>query len=131
MHDTKLPSNKTFGYFFSSIFILSGIYLTFITETIYGYLLFCLAIILLIISKFKPILLNRLNYIWQQIGIKMGKIISPLIIGFIFFILITPIAIYMKIIKRDYLRLKNKNIDSYWFDKQSKRNQQESFKNQY
>ena len=62
-------------------------------------------------------LLNPLNILWFKFGIFLGKIISPLVMGVIFFFVVTPIAILMKILKKDLLDLKFNNNDTYWIKK--------------
>ena len=88
--DIKLPSNKNFGIVF---FIL---------------------ILGLANSKF----LTPFNKLWFKFGIFLGKLISPLVMGLIFFVVVTPIAVLMRILKKDLLNLNfNGKIDTYWIDK--------------
>ena len=103
----KLPSNKTFGLFFSVIFFL-----------IYGWLFFryqnnqvwlvILGVFFLVLGLLNSKLLNYPNLFWMKLGYFLGLIISPLIMGIIFFLVITPINILMKIFQKDIIGLKKK-----------------------
>ena len=122
----KLPSDKKFGIFFSFIFIILYLYFLYI-KNINILLFFLISIILLIISIFRPSILNKLNYLWYKLGIILGKIVSPIILSIIFLFLITPIAIFMKIIGRDYLNINDKNSNSYWKNYKNKINMKNQF----
>ena len=65
------------------------------------------------------------------IGFAMGKIISPLVLGGIFFLLITPLALILKISGRDELKLQKMPVKSYWKDRGEKTLAPSSFKNQF
>ena len=73
-------------------------------------------------------LLTPLNKIWFKIGILLGNIISPIVMGIIFFLVVTPTSIIMKILRKDLLNLKKNNKNSYWIEK---RKQNSSMKKQF
>lgn len=110
----ELPSNKKFGYLFSAIFFVSSFYFFYFDNKIIGYLFLSLFLIFIITSIMKPILLLSLNKLWMQIGLFLGKIVSPIILGIIFYCLITPYSIVLKFMGRDELKLKIKKKNSYW-----------------
>ena len=110
----NLPSNKKFGNFFSVIFLLGAIYFFYQDDLITGSVLSSLSFIFILLSTFKDHLLLPLNKLWMQFGVLLGKIISPIILGILFFVMFTPIAIGMRIFQRDELRLKSSNYDSFW-----------------
>lgn len=122
-----LPSNKKFGYFFSIIFFSLYLYLLLLNNH-NSYLTLIISLVLLLVSFFRPKFLEKPNYMWFKFGIILGKIFSPLILGFIFFIIITPVAIFMKIIKRDALKLNKTKVVSYWENYEEK---EINMKNQY
>ena len=95
--DIKLPSNKKFALFFSLVFSIIGLYLFYKGLSRYGSLSLVVASLFLCIAFIKPALVSPLNKAWMFIGFAMGKIISPLILGGIFFLLITPLALILKI----------------------------------
>ena len=122
-----LPSNKKFGLFFSLIFLIIFFYLFYLTYK-YSYLALVISIILTLISILKPNILEKPNYMWFKLGIILGKIFSPIILGFIFFAIITPVALIMKIIRRDVLKINIKKQSTYW---EKYENEKTNMKNQY
>jgi hypothetical protein len=88
-------------------------------------------LIFLTLSYLKPDLLLPVNKAWMTLGYLLGYIVSPIVIGSIFFVIFTPISIFLKIIGRDELKLLNKNSDSYWRKRQLNKGSQTSFKNQF
>ena len=110
-----LPSNFKFGITFSIIFICLFVYFFIKEHNNLSFFFLLISIIFLCVSYIKNELLLPLNKGWMYIGYLIGKIISPIVLGLLFFIIITPIALVMRIIKRDELLLKNdKNKNSYW-----------------
>ena len=81
------------------------------------------------VALIMPNILESLNYFWFRIGMFLGAIISPVIIGGIFFILITPIAILTRIFGRDVLLIAHKNASTHWVERSSV--EESSFKNQF
>ena len=75
-------------------------------------------------------LLMPLNMLWMRLGLLMGIIISPIILGLMFFVIFTPIAIIMRVCGRDELRLKFKTRSSHWINRNAP-NHTDSFKNQF
>ena len=126
----KLPSNRTFGLFFSLIFVLIAIYFTYIDLLNYSIVFYILSFVFIIISFLKSEILLPLNKMWMKLGLLIGSIVSPIVLGGIFFILFTPVAILFKITKRDELRLNFKRRSTYWI-KREEPIESESFKNQF
>lgn len=116
----KLPSNKKFGYFFSLVFLIVSTYFYYNETLIISYVFIILMAIFFIITIINADLFLPLNKIWMRFGFLLGKIISPIILGFIFFGLITPYGVIMRIFGRDELNLKkikSKKSKSYWIDR--------------
>ena len=88
------------------------------------------SIIFILITAFKSEALLPINFLWMRFGLLLGTIINPLILGIIFFGLITPIAIFTRLIGRDELYLKLKKKDSYWISV-TRSLKEKSFKNQF
>jgi len=109
-----LPSNKKFGFFFGAVFLISGVYFFYRDEQIITALLIALSLIFITVSFFKDDLLFPLNKLWMRLGILLGTIVSPIVLAILFFFMFTPIAIGMRIFKRDELMLKPSNADSFW-----------------
>tara|TARA_B100000965_G_scaffold382699_1_gene381282 strand:+ start:1440 stop:1829 length:390 start_codon:yes stop_codon:yes gene_type:complete len=112
----KLPSNKNFGLVFFVVFLLIAFYPLLKHGEIKIWSLIT-SFIFLILGLLNSNILNPLNKIWFKIGIFLGRIVSPIVMGLIFFIVVTPIGIIMKIFKRDLLNLKFNNNKSYWIEK--------------
>ena len=125
-----LPSNRKFGYFFTFLFALAGAYFHYTENIIWAYVFFAGSSIFLVFTLFKTDALLPLNKLWMRFGHFLGIIVSPIVLGIIFFGLFTPIAILMRVGGRDELRLKFTQHVSYWIS----RNEQiksDSFKNQF
>jgi hypothetical protein len=112
----KKSSNKSFGIVFCIVFLLIGIWPLINNET-YRLWSLIISIIFLILGLSNSKLLTPLNNLWFKFGMFLGKIISPLVMGIIFFLFVTPIAILMRIFKKDLLNLKYNDSYSYWIKK--------------
>ena len=112
----KVGSNRSFGFVFSIVFLLIALWPLLNNSEIRVWSLIISAIFL-ILGFLNSMLLNPLNILWFKFGLFLGKIISPLVMGFIFFCVVTPIGILMKIFMKDLLKLKYNNENSYWVDK--------------
>ena len=115
-----LPSNKKFGFFFSLILLALYLYLLFFNNLNY-YLILAASLVLVFISIFSSNILTKANFLWFKFGVVLSKLFSPIILSVIFFIIITPVAIFMKIINRDLLKFKKKNEKSYWENYENKK----------
>lgn len=128
--EIEIPSNKKFGYFFTLVFMIIAGYF-FANKSLNVALLFgTISVIFFFITTLKAHLLLYLNILWIRLGLLLGMIISPFVLGVLFFVFFTPMAILMKLYGRDELRLKFKKNISYWIlrDNQIK---PDSFKNQF
>ena len=130
-HSLELPSNKKFGYFFSAIFLLGSIYFFYQEMLIQGLVLCSLSLIFIFLGAYKDHLLLPLNRLWMRFGVLLGKIISPIILAILFFVMFTPIAIGMRIFQRDELRLKSSNYDSFWRFRDQDTHNQNPFTQQF
>ena len=117
--EIKLPSNRKFGFFFSTIFLLASFYSYFIDSEIMFYLLGTICGILLIITIINADILLPLNKLWMKFGILLGMIFSPIVMGIIFFGIFTPIAIFMRFSGRDELRLRLKKQKTHWINRKT------------
>ena len=110
----KRGSDKSFGIVFSIIFFILGFYPSLFSE-IFKILFISIALILFLVSFLAPSVLKPLNKLWFGFGMLLGSIISPIIMGIIFFLVITPIGIVLQLFRKDVLRIKiEKSIGSYW-----------------
>ena len=112
----KLPTNRNFGIVFFVVFLLIAIY-PLINNGELRIWSFVIAIIFLILGLINSKVLTPLNKLWFKFGLLLGKIVSPLIMGIIFFFVVTPTAFIMRIIGKDLLNLKFNNKKTYWIEK--------------
>jgi hypothetical protein len=125
----KIPigSNKSFGIVFFIVFILIGFYPLIDNGELRLWSLI-ISIIFLVLGLTNSKLLSPLNILWFKFGLFLGKITSPLILGFIFFIVVTPTGILMRFFKKDLLNIKFNSNKSYWIEKKE---QKSKMKNQF
>jgi len=112
----QIPSNKSFGIVFAFVFLLIAFYpLINSGETrIWSVLI---SLIFLILGLLNSKILAPLNKLWFKFGIFLGKIISPIIMGIIFFLVVTPIGLLMRLFGKDLINLKFNDNKSYWIEK--------------
>ena len=130
---TPLPSNIRFGWFLTSVLLVVALFCYFgLAEgSSLGVGLFIAALISGFLTVLKPTVLSPFNRVWFFLGELLGKIISPLVLGAIFFLIITPTALICRALGRDELRLKRKAQPSYWTDRKSPTPRGDSFNNQF
>ena len=114
--DIKIGSNRNFGIVFFIVFFLISIYPITQSGNLRVWSLI-ISIIFLILGILNSNLLYPLNKIWFKFGLFLGKIISPLIMGVIFFLVVTPIGFFLRIFGKDVLNLKYNDNKSYWIEK--------------
>ena len=116
MDDIKISSNRSFGIVFFVVFSLIALYpLTYSGEIrIWSAII---SIIFLVLGLLNSKILAPFNKLWFKFGILLGKIISPMIMGIIFFFVVTPIGLIMRILGKDVLNLKYNKNQSYWIEK--------------
>ena len=90
------------------------------------------ALAFVLVGFVAPKILRPLNWLWFQLGQLLGKIVSPIVLGAIFFLLLTPVSLVTRLFGRDELRIKRKaSQTSYWLDRAPPGPAPESFKNQF
>jgi len=117
----KIGSNKSFGIVFFTVFLIIAIW-----PLLNGYEIrywsLIISIVFLILGILNSKILTPLNKIWFKIGILLGNFIAPIVMGIIFFLIVTPTSIIMKILGKDVLNLKKNNNNSYWVKKTGPKN---------
>jgi len=114
----KKKNNITFGILFFIFFLIIGLYPLKSDETIRVWFV-VLSLVFLIITIIRPNLFTFLNKLWIKFGILLGKIISPIVMGLVFFFVVTPIGILIRILKKDVMGLK-RGKSSYWINRENK-----------
>ena len=116
MDNLKIGSNRSFGIVFFIFFLIIALYPLIYSNEVRLWS-FIISIVFLILGLLNSKILNPLNRLWFKFGIFLGKIISPLIMGFVFFFVVTPIGVLMRLFNKDLLNLKFNNNSSYWIEK--------------
>ena len=113
----KMGSNRSFGLVFFVVFLILGLWPVKSGGDI-NILLILISLVFLFLAIIKSKFLTPLNKLWFKFGIKLGAIIAPIVMGVVFFLVVTPIGIIMKITGRDLINKKiNKNIKTYWLNR--------------
>jgi len=124
----KISSNRSFGLLFFVIFLIVALWPLKSGEDIRLWSL-VLSIIFFILGIFNSKLLTPLNKLWFKFGILLGSIVSPLIMGIVYFSVVTPIGVLMRILGKDLLKTsKVKSASSYWIKRDK---QQSTMKKQF
>ena len=116
MDKIKIGSNKSFGIVFFLVFLIIALYPLFAGND-FRIWSFVISVIFLFLGLVNSQLLTPLNKIWFKFGILLGKIVSPIIMGIIFFSVVTPIGFIMRFLGKDLINLKYNNNKSYWIEK--------------
>ena len=115
-NDIKIGSNKSFGIVFFIVFLIIALYPMLKGQDLRLWSLI-ISLIFLILGIINSKLLTPLNKIWTKFGLLLGTLISPIIMAIIFFIVVTPIGLFMRILNKDLLNLKFNKKKSYWIEK--------------
>ncbi len=128
----KLPSERSFGFLFTVVFAGLGAYYFYkgwAQSACVTWLAASLAVGLVTLCA--PRMLAPFNKAWFLLGQLLGKIVSPVVLGIIFFCLLTPIAVITRLFGRDVLRLKRQAVSSFWVERIPPGPASDSFKNQF
>ena len=112
----KISSNRSFGITFFIVFLIISLFPVLNEENPKVWSL-AISFIFLILGLLNSNLLSPLNKIWFKFGLFLGNFISPIVMGIVFFFVVTPIGIVMRIAGKDLLNLKKKNKKTYWIEK--------------
>jgi len=128
--EIELSSNRKFGFFFTFVFAVSATYFYYSSNVGWTYIFLAATLIFLVFTLIKSDALLPLNKLWMRFGLLLGMIVSPIVLGVIFFGLFTPIAILMRLSGRDELRLKFTPKESHWISR-GEPIRSETFKRQF
>ena len=127
MKKNILPSNKNFGIVFAIVFLIISFWPLLKGEDI-RYWSLIISFIFFILALVNSKILTPLNKAWMKFGFLLGKIVSPIVMGIVFFFVVTPTGIIMRILGKNLLNLKKNNQNTYWIKKDNKNN---NMKNQF
>ena len=123
----KIGSNRSFGVVFSIVFLILAL-LPLINGNSIRIWLVILSLIFFILGLLNSNILFPLNRIWFKFGIILGGIVSPIIMGLVFFLVVTPTSLILRLFKKDILSLKKNESMTYWIKKLDKKSK---MKNQF
>ena len=127
MDKIKISSNRSFGILFFVLFLIIALY-PLINDNDLRIWSLLISLVFLILGIINSRILTPLHILWIKFGLFLGKIISPLIIGLIFFLIVTPIGFIMRAIGKDLLNLKFNKNNTYWIEKKGPKSK---MKNQF
>ena len=118
MDKVKIGSNRSFGIVFFIFFLIVGTYPIFFQGELRIWSLI-VSIIFLLLGIINARFLTPLNLLWFKFGMLLGRIVAPIVMGLVFFLVVTPTGLIMRILNKNLLRLKKKNIKTYWIERSS------------
>ena len=123
----KLPTNRNFGIVFFIVFLIIALWPVLKQNEIRIWSLI-ISFIFFVLGLINSKLLTPLNKLWFKFGILLGNIIAPIVMGIVFFLVVTPTGLIMRLFRKDILKLKKNSNNSYWINKD---NTNSSMKNQF
>lgn len=125
-------SDRSFGVMFGFIFIIIAVIMRLRDNPQNIQLLFlALSFLTFLFSFTRPSLLSTPNKLWMKFSLLLARFVSPIVLGLLFYVLISPLALVLRLFGRDELRLKTKKVASNWQSRQINGYSLNSFKNQY
>ena len=115
-NNIKISSNKSFGIVFFIVFLLISIYPLSEGNDV-RVLSLIISLIFLILGLLNSYILTPFNKLWFKFGIFLGHVVSPIVMGIVFFLVITPTSLLLKLLGKDVLNLKKNKSKSYWINK--------------
>ena len=123
----KNGSNRSFGIVFFVVFLSIGLW-PILTDNQLRIWSIVISLIFLILGVFNSKILTPLNKVWFRFGIFLGNFVAPIIMGIVFFLVVTPTGLIMKLFRKDLINLRKNNSDTYWIEKKDIKS---SMKNQF
>ena len=121
----KLPTNRNFGIVFFIVFLIVSLW-PLLSQNEIRYWALISSIIFLILGLLNSNILLPLNKLWIRFGIFLGNIISPIMMGIIYFFVVTPTGFILRSLKKDVLRIKKNNNETYWVKKEDPKSNMEN-----
>lgn len=120
MHgNNKIGSNRSFGYVFFIVFLIVGS-LPLLNGNEARIWAILISLVFLVLGFLNSKVLNPFNKLWFKFGIILGNFIAPIIMGIIYFLVVTPTGILVRLFKNDLLKLKKNSNKTYWIKKNNK-----------
>ncbi|CAO1654780.1 AI-2E family transporter [Parasphingorhabdus sp. NYA22] len=132
--DLILPSDRKFGTIFSGLFALVAIIAFYRAQSLTpaAYIFASLALLMIGLAWLYPKALRPFNVAWMTLGLWLGKIVSPIVLGLIFLLVFTPLALVLRLFGRDELSLRDSpSSTTYWKPRSPEDLDMHGFKNQF
>ncbi len=138
--DVKMGSERSFGLVFATVFTLIGLWPTISIRPLPRFELdaarlwaLVIALVFLAAALLFPVVLRSLNWAWFKLGLAIGRVMNPIVMGILFFVVVTPIGLLMRACGKDFLRLRfDREAPSYWIGRETPTDPEaHSMKNQY
>ena len=123
----KIGSNRSFGIVFFVVFLIIALY-PLLNDGSVRIWSIILSLVFFILGLINSDILAPLNRIWFKFGMILGGIVSPIVMGLVFFLVVTPTALILRLFKKDTLNLKKNDSMTYWIKKLDKKSK---MKNQF
>jgi len=131
IHQIKASSNRGFGWVFAAVFLILGMWPLISGHTPRAWALIVSAVFALI-TLFAPALLALPNRLWLRLGLLLNRIVSPVVLGFMFYVVVTPTGVLMRLLGKDVLRLRREQREaSYWVKREPPGPRPDSLGNQF
>ena len=115
--EVKVSSDRSFGIVFTLVFLAMGVWVVSGGQS-KGWLFFVSAALFLVVAIARPSILGPLNRAWAKLGLLLGQVFNPILLGVVFFLVVTPMAVIRRLLGKDSLHLKSKpDLKSYWIDR--------------
>jgi len=115
--EVKVSSDRSFGIVFTLVFLAVGVWVVSGGQS-KGWLFFVSAALFLVVAIARPSILGPLNRAWAKLGLLLGQVFNPILLGVVFFLVVTPMTVIRRLLGKDSLHLKSKsNLESYWIDR--------------
>ena len=122
----KVSSNKSFGIVFFIFFIAVAFY-PLVNNEEYRLWALIISLVFLILGLINSSVLTPLNLLWYKFGMLLGRVVSPIIMALVFFVVVTPTGLIMRLFQKDLLKLKKKDKKSYWIERKTKSEMKNQF----
>ena len=112
----KKSSSKSFGYLFFGLFLILSLWPV-LNDNSINFLFLSISAVFLILTIFKAKILDFLNNYWIKLGELLGRVVAPIIMFAVFFIIVTPLSLLTKLLKKDLLNMRFNDSKTYWINK--------------
>jgi large-conductance mechanosensitive channel len=131
---TVAGSNRAFGCTVGSILMLVGTTKAFVAGAIswVACLIFLSGALLLLLGIVAPSRLSTLNRVWLKVGTVIAKVVNPIILALLFFLVVTPMAFFMRVVGKRPLRLTaDRTAATYWIEREPPAGKESTMKQQF